>query len=195
MEIVNKHLSELTPYENNPRLNDDAVDGVAESIKQFGFKVPMVIDANGVIVCGHTRYKAAKQLGLDAVPCVVADDLTDDQIKAFRLADNKVAEAARWDFESLDLELEDIDIDMSDFGFEIINGDDFNTEFELAPGEKDPIVTMSITLADDEAEVVKDAINKMKHMPVYAEYENPKNKNSNGKALFLVVKEWVQQRT
>lgn len=119
MEIQLKKLTEITPYEKNPRKNDEAVKYVAESIKQFGFKVPIVIDKDGIIVAGHTRYKAAKKLKLEEVPCIVADDLSDEQIKAFRLADNKVAEKAEWDFELLDIELEDIfDIDMEVLGFE-----------------------------------------------------------------------------
>lgn len=117
MEIIEKRLNELTPYKNNPRKNDQAVDAVAASIKAFGFKVPIVIDRDGVIVCGHTRAKAAKKLKLESVPCVVADDLTEEQIKAFRLADNKVGELAEWDFEMLDFELSDLDFDMGDFGF------------------------------------------------------------------------------
>ena len=122
MEIINKKLEELKPYENNPRFNDDAVEYVANSIKEFGFKVPIVIDKNNTIVAGHTRYKASIELGLDEVPCIVADDLTDEQIKAFRLADNKVSEKAQWDFELLDEELDNIlDIDMGDFNFEINN--------------------------------------------------------------------------
>lgn len=120
MEIITKKVSDLKPYENNPRLNDSAVKGVAESIKQFGFKVPIVIDKNDVIVCGHTRYKASLNLGLKEVPCIVADDLTDEQIKAFRLADNKVSEEADWDYDLLFDELDTIfDIDMSDFGFDV----------------------------------------------------------------------------
>ena len=118
MNIVQKTLDELIPYENNPRHNDDAVDYVAESIKEFGFKVPIIIDKDNVIVAGHTRYKASKKLGIKEVPCLVADDLTDEQIKAFRLADNKVAEIATWDFEKLDLELSTLDMDMELFGFE-----------------------------------------------------------------------------
>jgi ParB-like chromosome segregation protein Spo0J len=118
MEIVYKKLSELKPYEKNPRINDDAVEYVAKSIKEFGFKVPIVIDKNNIIVAGHTRLKASEQLGIKEVPCIVADDLTDEQIKAFRLADNKVSEKATWNFDLLDEELEDIiDIDMSDFDF------------------------------------------------------------------------------
>ena len=120
MDIIEMKLNDLHPYENNPRYNDDAVEAVASSIEQFGFKVPIIIDKNNVIVTGHTRYKAAKQLGLEKVPCIKADDLTDQQIKAFRLADNKVSEIATWDMEKLNLELEEIeDIDMSDFGFDV----------------------------------------------------------------------------
>ena len=119
MKIIDKKLSELKPYEKNPRKNDEAVKYVMESIKEFGFKVPIIIDKNNVIVCGHTRYKASKKLKLDTVPCIIADDLTDEQIKAFRLADNKVSEKAEWDFDLLDDELKGIfDFDMTDFGFE-----------------------------------------------------------------------------
>ena len=119
MKIIDKKLSELKPYEKNPRKNDEAVKYVMESIKEFGFKVPIIIDKNNVIVCGHTRYKASKKLKLDTVPCIIADDLTEEQIKAFRLADNKVSEKAEWDFDLLDDELKGIfDFDMTDFGFE-----------------------------------------------------------------------------
>lgn len=120
MEIINKNLTEIIPYENNPRKNEDAVKYVAESIKQFGFKVPIVIDKDNIIVAGHTRYKAAKKLRLDVVPCIIADDLNEEQIKAFRLADNKTSEKSEWDFELLNDELSEIlDIDMSTLGFDI----------------------------------------------------------------------------
>ena len=127
MEIVNIKIDKLKPYENNPRFNDDAVEYVKNSIKEFGFKVPIVVDKNNVIVAGHTRYKASLELGLKEVPCIVADDLTDEQVKAFRLADNKVSEKSTWDFELLDEELKDItNINMEDFDFKItdINWDD-----------------------------------------------------------------------
>lgn len=130
MELKQYKLSELKPYENNPRRNDEAVQYVANSISEFGFKIPIVIDKNNVIVCGHTRYKAAKQLKLKSVPCIMADDLTDEQIKAFRLADNKTAEISEWDFGLLSAELETIsDIDMSDFSFNIYG---FETQQEEA---------------------------------------------------------------
>ena len=129
MEIESIKIGQIKPYDNNPRLNDGAVQYVKHSIEQFGFKVPIVIDKNNVIVCGHTRYKASKQLGLKEIPCIRADDLTEEQIKAFRLADNKVSEVAEWDMEKLNIELDEINLDMSDFGFEINNVDFFDHEY------------------------------------------------------------------
>ena len=115
-------IGDVVPYEKNPRLNDQAVDAVASSIREFGFKVPIVVDGKGVVVSGHTRLKAAKTLGLDEVPVIVADDLDDTKIKAFRLADNKVAELADWDESLLIKELEELDdlnYDMGQFDFEL----------------------------------------------------------------------------
>ena len=118
MEIINKKIEELKMYDKNPRKNDDSVDYVANSIKQFGFKVPLVIDLDGVIVTGHTRYKASKKLGLKEVPCIIADDLTPEQLRAFRIADNKVTEKSSWDLDLLKEEFDDLlDFDMTDFGF------------------------------------------------------------------------------
>ena len=120
MQIIYKKLEELHPYRNNPRRNDKAVDAVANSIQEFGFKVPAVIDKSGEIIAGHTRYKAAKKLGMKEIPCIIADDLTEEQIRAFRLADNKVGEMAEWDFDLLDEELEKMSyIDMEEFGFNL----------------------------------------------------------------------------
>ena len=119
MQIVYKKINDLIPYENNPRINDEAVEYVKNSIKEFGFKVPIIIDKNNVIIAGHTRLKASLELGLKEVPCIIADDLSEEQIKAFRLADNKVSEKSQWDFSKLDDELDSIlDIDMSIFDFE-----------------------------------------------------------------------------
>src|SRR5699024_7120414 len=106
MNIINMKISELKEYENNPRLiNDEAVDRVAASIKEFGFKVPIIVDEENVIVACHTRKLAARSLGMEEVPVIIADDLTEEQIKAFRLADNKVAEFSDWDLELLSDEL------------------------------------------------------------------------------------------
>lgn len=129
MQIIERKISELKPYANNPRLNDAAVDAVAASIKEFGFKNPIIVDSDGEIIAGHTRLKAAQKLKMKTVPVIIADDLTPDQVRAFRLADNKVGELAGWDFEKLDLELAEIDLDMSQFGF----GDDEEFEPKEAP--------------------------------------------------------------
>lgn len=119
MKIIDLPIDELIPYENNPRNNAPAVKAVAESIKQFGFKVPIVIDKDNVIVAGHTRHQAALLLGLDSVPVIKADDLNDEQVRAFRLADNKTAELADWETDKLQKELSEInEIDMLNFGFE-----------------------------------------------------------------------------
>ena len=145
MNIIEKNIKDLKPYEKNPRLNDDAVKYVAESISQFGFKVPIVIDKDNNIVCGHTRWKACKKLKIDTVPCVVADDLTEEQIRAYRLADNRVAEKAEWDLALLDTELAEIEtIDMTLLGFddtkeetpqEVVE-DDFDEEPPAEPKAK-----------------------------------------------------------
>ena len=143
MIIEYKQLDELREYENNPRNNENAVAAVAASIKEFGFKVPIVIDAAGVIIAGHTRAKAAARLGLSSVPCIIADDLTEEQIRAFRLADNKTGELAGWDFEKLEAELAELSsMDMSEFGFITSDDVDIDEFFEDAadddPKEKKP---------------------------------------------------------
>lgn len=145
MEIINIDINKLKPYKNNPRKNDEAVEYVANSIKEFGFKVPIIVDKDYEIIAGHTRLKAAKQLGLKEVPIIIADDLTEEQVKAFRLADNKASEIAEWDFDLLNNELSNIlDIDMSNFGFDVfeeeeeqeIVEDDFEIELPKEPKAK-----------------------------------------------------------
>ena len=134
MQIHDISISLLREYDNNPRNNDGAVDAVAASIREFGFKVPVIVDGDNVIVAGHTRVKAARKLGMSAVPCIIADDLTPEQIKAFRLADNKVGELAGWDFTKLEEELSEISnqFDMSMFGFDM---SDFEEETEIVEDE------------------------------------------------------------
>lgn len=192
MEIVNKKIGELTPYENNPRRNDDAVKYVANSIQEFGFKVPIVIDKDNVIVAGHTRLKAAKKLGLEEVPCIVADDLTDEQIKAFRLADNKVAEFAEWDFNQLGAELAELDDwDMSNFGFEdMIDGDDFGTEFDLPDNDGPLFKNITFTLSEAQFDVINDALQSVE----LDQFDSIDNENKNGNRLYKVVTEWEDLR-
>lgn len=132
MNIEILKTGDVVPYDKNPRKNDAAVKPVAESIKKFGFKQPIVIDKNNVVVCGHTRLKAAKRLRLATVPCVRADDLTEEEIRAYRLADNKTAELAIWDENLLAEELNAInDIDMTDFGFELPDPEPEEDGFDL----------------------------------------------------------------
>jgi ParB-like chromosome segregation protein Spo0J len=121
-------IDKIKPYEKNPRHNEEAIPYVMNSIKEFGFKVPIILDKNNVIIAGHTRLESAKRLGMKEVPYLYANDLTEEQVKAFRLADNKVSEKAEWNFELLQEELEDLDLDMEDFGFDIDS--EIEKEFE-----------------------------------------------------------------
>lgn len=145
MKVITKPIDEITPYADNPRNNDEAVGAVANSIKEFGWQQPIVVDKDMIIIAGHTRYKAAKKLGVAEVPVVIADKLTPEQVKAYRLADNRSAELADWDNDLLDKELKDIlDIDMTDFGFDLdlgsddeeVQEDDFNEEPPEKPKSK-----------------------------------------------------------
>ena len=123
MQIVQMKLSEIRPYENNPRKNDGAVDAVANSIKEFGWQQPIVVDSEGVIIAGHTRYKAAKKLKLKTVPVLVVD-LDEIKSREYRIIDNQVAEISKWDYNSLLRELQMVTgLDMGDFGFEIPTAD------------------------------------------------------------------------
>lgn len=137
MNIVYKKVADLVPYENNPRNNEEAVDYVANSIKEFGFKVPVVVDKDNIVVAGHTRLKACEKLGITEVPCIVAEDLTEDQIKAFRIADNKVSEYATWDEEKLSKELSNIMLDMTEFGDDLFT-DDEAMDVKLDDEEENP---------------------------------------------------------
>lgn len=194
MIIINKAVKELTLYAKNAKKHDKRqVENVAKSIEEYGFVQPVVIDKNGVIVIGHCRVLAAKQLGMKEVPCVCVDDLTPEQVNALRLVDNKSNES-EWDMDLLAAELDDVDLSEFEFEWGLINPDDYDDEFELRDGDKAPVQTMSFTFSDTEAETIKDAIAKMKKSEKFEKYENPQNMNSNGNALFLVVEEWLRQK-
>ena len=122
MKIEMINVSDLIPYHNNPRNNEAAVEPVMNSIKEFGFRVPVLISETDEVIAGHTRILAAKRLEIEKVPCIKICDLTEEQIKAFRLADNKVSEFSNWDFELLEEELNSIlELDMENFGFQAID--------------------------------------------------------------------------
>ena len=190
MKIKQIPVGELRPYEKNPRLNDGAVEAVAASITKYGFLVPLVISEDKEIVTGHTRYKAALSLKLMTVPCVVASDLSEEQIKAFRLVDNKVGEIAEWDVDLLPLELADIAEDLSVFGFETISDEQFNEEFALDDGGKKPFQQISLTLHDNQAALIHAAIAE-----VYAQNEVNEtfgNENKNGNGVYEVIRQWAK---
>ena len=141
--ITLMNIDDVIPYENNPRHNDEAVEMVAQSIKDFGFRYPILVDKNNVIISGHTRLKASYKLGLSKVPVMIADDLTDDKVKALRLVDNRTNEVASWDFDLLQKELDAIDMDMNDYKF------DYD---ELMVGSEEDIVEDNPPEPDEENE-------------------------------------------
>ena len=209
MNIFNIDIDKIIPYINNPRNNEEAIDKVASSIQEFGFKVPIIIDENNVVVTGHTRLLASKKLGLKTVPCVVANDLSEAQIKAFRIADNKVSEYSKWDEELLNIELEqlqELNFNLENIGFDMediedvlslgfdYSEDEFGEDFELPSGDKKPIQQRTFTLHDNQASLVDFVINEAKEKYNDDELETFGNTNKNGNLLYMVVKEWVEQK-
>ena len=192
IQIIHRGIGEIIPYAKNPRKNDHAVDAVVESIKNFGFLVPLVVTATGEIVTGHTRYKAAQKIGLQTVPCVIADGLTDEQIRAFRLVDNRVGEIADWDMELLPIELSEIAIDLSAFGFEAISEEQFGEDFTLEDGAKKPFQQISITLHDDQAALIHKAIKAVYDKGEVQKYGE--NENHNGNGIYEVVRQWAEMK-
>lgn len=199
MKVTDIDITEIIPYANNPRNNAAAIDAVAASIREFGFKVPIVVDTEGVIITGHTRREAAISLGMKTVPVIVADDLTEQQIKAFRLADNKVAEIAEWDDDALQEELASLDaaalgIDMSDLGFSIDDdptADDFSEDFSLPDGQRPEMCTCTFTLHYRQKELIDYVLAKVPDTSIREKYTN---QNRDGNALYEVVKEWAEQK-
>ena len=173
---------------------------MANSIKDFGFKVPIVIDKNGTIITGHTRVLAAKKLGMKTVPCILADDLTPEQVKAFRLADNKVSEMADWNWAKLEKELDslgNLDWDMSSFGFdmqfdesnEVITGENYGTDFELPDGNKPNECSMTFHVYAQQKELIQTALDMVEEPT-----ETFGNPNKAGNALYEVARQWVEQK-
>lgn len=195
MNIKEINIKEVREYENNPRNNDEAVEPVANSIKEFGFKVPIIIDKDNVIIAGHTRLKAAKKLKLKTVPCIIADDLTEEQIRAFRLADNKVSEIATWDYNALNFELENIlSLDMTMFDFDMSGIDDtFGTDFELPDEDKPQTRTITLSLAEEQYQIAMNCIDYITDNNLIIHDFDNANKKSN--ALFEVIYQWAEQKT
>ena len=193
MTIEYLPVKQLHEYSRNAKKHPaDQVKHIANSIREFGFRQPLVIDKDNVLVIGHGRLWAAKKLGLDAVPCVRADDLTEEQIKALLLADNKTNES-EWDANILDGELGEIfDIDMSDFGFDLddLSPDDFGEDFSLPDGDKPEICQMTFTLHQEQKSLIEYAMSLVED----SVSETFGNTNKNGNALYEVVRQWAEQR-
>lgn len=192
MNIQQISINDLKPYPQNAKKHPaEQVEHIANSIREFGFQQPIVVDKDNVVVIGHGRLLAAKKLNMDSVPCVRADDLTDEQIKALRLADNKTNES-EWDFDLLDMELSDIEIDMEQFGFDIddISADDFGEDFSLPDGDKPEICTMTFTLHQNQKSLIDYAMSQVENNIA----ETFGNTNKNGNALYEVVRQWAEQK-
>ena len=194
MNVFEKKISEIRPYEKNAKKHDKKqIANVAESIKQYGFVQPVVIDRDGVIVIGHCRVDAAKKLGMKTVPCVCVDDLTPEQVNALRLVDNKSNES-EWDMDLLAEELGEVDLSAFDlnfgFGEEDYSPDDFEDDFSLPDGGKPEICQMTFILHSRQKELVEYAIQQVKDNIT----ETFGNTNVNGNGLYEVVREWADQR-
>lgn len=196
LNVVYKKLREITPYDKNAKKHDKTqIANVAESIKQYGFVQPIVIDRDGVIVIGHCRALAAKKLGMKEVPCVCVDDLTPEQVNALRLVDNKSNESD-WDFDLLKDELPELDLSDFDFDFgleadgEDYSPDEFGDEFSLPDGDKPEICQMTFTLHQQQKELIEYAISIVKDNVS----ETFGNANENGNALYEVIRQWAAQR-
>ena len=196
MEITNKRIADIIPYAANAKKHDKRqINNVAESIKQYGFVQPIVIDRDGVIVIGHCRALAAKKLGMQEVPCVCVDDLTPEQVNALRIVDNKSNES-EWDLDILPDELVELDFSDFDFNFgletdgEDYSPDEFGDEFSLPDGDKPEICQMTFTLHQRQKELIEYAISAAMGNVT----ETFGNTNGNGNALYEVVKQWAEQR-
>lgn len=199
MQVEHWPIERLIEYARNPRKNDHAVDRVAAAIREFGFRVPVIAKSDGTVVDGHLRLKAAKKLGLEAVPVMLADDMTDIQIKAFRLSVNKMAEMAEWDNELLALELADLgemgfDMDLTGFTLDEIGALDGVQELdgmpELPTGDKEPFQQMTFTLHDTQAEQVGAAMDVAKRM---GQFIDSPNENGNGNALARICETFLTE--
>ena len=191
MNVINKRLDAIVPYAANAKKHDKRqINNVAESIRQYGFIQPIVIDRNGVIVIGHCRALEAQKLGMEEVPCVCVDDLTPEQVNALRLVDNKSNESD-WDFDLLANELPGLDLSAFDFDWGLDTGDGYGTDFSLPDGDKSEICQMTFTLHERQKELLEYAMQCVGDEVT----ETFGNANKNGNALYEVVRQWAAQRT
>lgn len=192
LQIENVALSEIKPYEHNAKKHDEKqIGNVAESIYEFGWQQPLVLDKDKVIIIGHCRYLAAKKLKLKTVPCKIAADLTADEVKKLRALDNKLNES-EWDLDMLSLDIGGLDFKGFDVDWGIIKPDDFGTEFAIASGDKSVMETMTFTLHHEQAELIRSAMESV--LKNEEAQETFGNTNRNGNAIYEVVRQWAEQR-
>ena len=191
MNIIQRELDSIRPYAANAKKHDATqVANVAESIRQYGFVQPIVIDKDGVIVIGHCRALAAEKLGMKEVPCVCVDDLTPEQVKALRIVDNKSNESP-WDMDLLAAELPGLDLEGFEFDWGIENEDEYGTDFSLPDGDKSEICQMTFTLHEQQKELIEYAMTCVEDEIT----ETFGNDNKNGNALYEVIRQWAAQKT
>lgn len=193
-EVINIEINNLIPYENNARLHsEEQIEKIINSIKEFGFINPVIIDENNMILVGHGRVTAAAKTGLKEVPCIKVENLTNDQKKAYILADNKLSDLSEWDYNLLNFELETIDLDMELFGFEIEDiSDDFGTDFELPNEEVPQTRTITLSLSEEQYQIVIKCMDYITDNNLIVHDYNNANKKSN--SLFEVVYQWAEQK-
>ncbi len=201
MEIINKKIDELIPYEYNNKKHDETqVNRIANSIKEFGFTQPVVIDKNNVVIIGHGRLEASKKLWLKEIPCVKMEDLTEIQVKKLRILDNKLNES-EWDLENLqydlatipDFNIGELEINVDDLFNDLfpVDPDELDDNFSLPSGEKAPFGQITFTLADEQKKEIEEAIKKVKETDLYKSQMNYGNENSNWNALYCIVSQWI----
>lgn len=182
-------IDKLKPYENNARTHsEEQIEMIMNSLREFGFVAPCIIDENDMILVGHGRIEAAKRLGIKEVPYRRITHLTEDKKKAYILADNKLSDMGGWDLELLDLELGDIELDMSEFGFEEVLDDEYGTDFTLPDGEKSEYRELTFTLHQKQWDLIEYAMSQV----VQDISETFGNSNANGNALYEVVRQWAE---
>ena len=196
LKIEYVDIDTIKPYKNNAKKHPrEQIDQIKKSIQEFGNNDPIAV-WNNEIVEGHGRYLALQELGGGTIPIIRLDELTDEQRKAYTLVHNKLTMNSDFDFNILDSEIAEIDIDMSEFGFDSIDidSDMFGTDFSLPDGEKSPFMQVTFTLSNEQAEEIKQIIKIAKEEKITKQYDNYNNDNENGNALYAVCREWEKQK-
>ena len=197
MKIIETKIDSLIPYENNNKIHDEKqIERIANSIKEFWFLQPIVIDSNNIIIVWHGRFEGAKQLWLKTVPCVLVDNLTEEQIKKYRILDNKLNESA-WNYEWLRTELEELwnlniwelEIELEEL-FPDLDPDELSDDFTLPSGDKSNFGQITFTLSSEQKEIIEEAIAEIKKTDLFKTVMTYWNENSNGNALFCIIEQW-----